>query len=300
MTVWAPPGPCVRQAWLALGSLTVGLEGPGWFCSSLDLGYPDVRDVTNSKPDADGVDDRTQFFAARTVTIDITALAGAGARIDAVGAQFAPFMVPSARPVLHYVLDRPGNPERTMTLRAAGYSWPIVGADGRDIHLQFVAADPAAVDPVEQTQTSFAGSSTALGRAYPLAFNRVYPSGGGSATDAIITSNGDLPVTPRLRIYGPITHAQATMQPASNVAAIQVVFAQSYSIAAGHYVEVSTAERTAFLDGDRSQSQIAFLDWSQSIWGVIPAHVAHYLILIGTSTSGVTQVQASWHDRYIA
>ena len=47
-------------------------------------------------------------MGTRVVSADITALAGAGARIDDVADNFAPFMVPSARPVLHYVLDRPG------------------------------------------------------------------------------------------------------------------------------------------------------------------------------------------------
>lgn len=295
MTWTPPPTTCVRQAWLTLGSLTVGLEGPGWFCPSLDLGFPDVRDVVSNKPDQDGIDDRTAYFGARTVTAEITALAGAGARIDAVAAQFAPFMVPSARPVLHYILDRPGAAERTMTLRAAGYSWPIVGADSRDIQLQWVAADPVAEDPVEKTATAWSGSSTAPGRLYNLAFNRVYPPGGGSATLGQVRSMGDLPFRPRLRIYGPITHARATVGGQT----IVVAFLQSYVINAGTYVEVSTANRTAYLNGDPSQSVIANLDWYQSTWGVLPVNVINQLALTGSSTSGISQVQAFWHDRYL-
>ena len=42
---------CVRRAWLALpDGRTIGLEGTGYFCSSLDLGYPAVREVTNPRP----------------------------------------------------------------------------------------------------------------------------------------------------------------------------------------------------------------------------------------------------------
>ena len=299
---WAPSPPVcgVRKAWLVLGGLTVQLENPagGWFCSSLDLGYPTVREVTNSKPDQDGVDDRTMYFGARTVSVDITALTGAGARIDAVAAQFAPFMVPSARPVLHYVLDRPGAAERTVMLRAAGYSWPIVGADQRDIQLQFVASDPAAIDPLERSATSYAGASSGPGRVYNLTFNRIYPTGGGSATEALVRTVGDLAIRPKLRIYGPITQARVTLQP-SGVVAIQVAFLPTFSINAGHYVEVSTAEHTAFLDGDPSQSVLAALDWYRSVWGVVPPNVAHFLTLAGSSTTGSTQVQATWHDRYL-
>jgi hypothetical protein len=302
MTWTPPPATCVRSAWLTLGSLTVGLEGPGWFCPSLDLGFPEVREVVSNRPDQDGIDDRTQYFGARAVTADITALAGAGARIDAVAAQFAPFMVPSARPTLHYVLDRPGSPERTMKLRAAGYSWPIAGPSQRDIQLQWVADDPAALDPAEQTVIAYRGSSSAAGRLYNLTFNRIYPTGGASPSTGHMVIGGDLPVRPRLRIYGPVTGAQVDMAPgtAGGPKAISVAFLNSFTIGAGHYVEVSTANRTAYLDGDASQSVIASIDWYRSVWGVLPANTTSYLtFIIGSTTSGITQVQASWHDRYL-
>ena len=299
MTWTPPPTVCVRRAWLTLGSLTVGLEGPGWFCPSLDLGYPDVRDVVSNRPDQDGIDDRTAYFGARTVTAQIAALATAGAQIDQVLTQFAPFMLPANRPTLHYVLDRPGAPERTIKLRAAGFSGPIEGAYERDIQLQWVADDPAALDPVEKTVTAWAGSSTQQGRTYNLTFNRVYPAGGGGPTIAALITVGDLPVRPRLRIYGPITAANVVVQAAGGVIGIVVKFLAGFVIAAGHYVEVSTANRTANLDGDPSQSVIASLDWYNSVWGVIPPNVTYYLSISGGSTSGVTQAQAAWHDRFL-
>ena len=291
---------CVRSAWLTLGALTVALEDPdaGYFCSSLDLGYPDVRDVTSDRPDQDGIDDRTAYFGARTVTADITALTGAGARIDAVAAQFAPFMVPSSRPTLHYVLDRPGTPERTIGLRAAGYAWPIAGPYERDIHLQWVADDPASLDPTEKTSTAWAGSSTTQGRTYNLTFNRIYPPGGGSKVDGVIRTVGDLGVRPRLKIYGPVTRALVNIGPGSNLV-LTVGFVPGYVINAGHYVDVDTARRSAYLDGDPSQSVIASIDWFASVWGVVQPGVTNNMWMSGGSTSGVTQVQAFWHDRYL-
>jgi hypothetical protein len=298
---WTAPNPvCVRKAWLTLGTLSVPLEGPGWFCPSLDLGYPDVRDVVSNRPDQDGIDDRTAYFGARTVTAQIAAIASAGAQIDQVLTQFAPFMIPSNRPTLHYVLDRPGAPERTIKLRAAGFSGPIAGAAERDIQLQWVADDPAALDPVEQTVIAWAGSSTIAGRAYNLTFNRIYPPGGGAGTTPRFQTVGDLPIKPRVRIYGPVTRPYVSIYPASpRVSQIVVLFLQSFSINAGHYVEVSTANRTAYLDGDISQSVIAGIDWSQSLWGVVPTHTDIWVSMTGSSTSGVTQAQVSWHDRYL-
>src|SRR5215831_18145121 len=132
---------CARTAWLTLDTRTVYLEDltKGYFCTELDLGYPEVREVMSNKPDAAGADDRTNLFGARVVSANITAAASAGAVIDDVADSFAPYMDPAARPVLHYVLDRPGTPERTLTLRAAAWSWPIAGPYDRDIHLQWVA-----------------------------------------------------------------------------------------------------------------------------------------------------------------
>ena len=137
---------CVRTAWLTLDGMSMPLENEaaGYFCGSLDLGWPVVREVVNDRPNADGTDDLTTLMGARAVTADITAIAGVGAVIDAVASGFGPFMVPSVRPVLHYVLDVPGAAERTLTLRASGYAWPIVGPFTRDVQLQWVAADPIA------------------------------------------------------------------------------------------------------------------------------------------------------------
>ena len=233
------------------------------------------------------------------MTAEIAALTEAGARIDAVAASFAPFMAPNVRPTLHYVLDRPGAAERTMVLRAAGYSMPIAGPDERDIQLQWVAADPAAVDPVEKSMTTWAGSSSQPGRTYPWTPPRIYPPGGSEPTTGLITTLGDLPVRPRIRIYGPITQAQAGIEPATSIYAISVAFLASFTIGAGHYVDVNVADRTAFLDGDPSQSVLASIRWDQSIWGVVPPNVVHYFWLQGTSTSGITQAVATWHDRYL-
>jgi hypothetical protein len=151
---------CVRKAWLVLGAQSIQLDNPaaGYFCQSLDLGTPIVRDVTVNRPDMHGMDDRSAYFAGRTVTVNIIALRGAGAQIDAVAASFAPYMLPGARPVLHYVLDRPGAPERVLTLRGESYDFPIVGPSQRDIVLTFVAADPVVRDPVTQSVTSYSGS----------------------------------------------------------------------------------------------------------------------------------------------
>jgi hypothetical protein len=293
---------CVRSAWLVLGAQTVQLESQpgGWFCESLDLGFPTVRTVVNNRPDVDGIDDRTQLMGERAVSAAIHTVAGPAASIDAVAAQFAPFMVPSVRPVLHYVLDRPGAPERTLTLRAAGYSWPIAGPFERKIQLQWVAADPVARDPAQHTATAFAGASSGGGRVYNLVFPRTYPGGGGSPSTATIMSAGDVAVRPLLRIYGPVTAPVVQFTPAAGI----VAFQSTLVVSAGQYVEVDCAQRTAYLNGDRAQNVLTQIDWAamnaNGSWPLIPPHTSITMAMTGSSTTGASQTQAFWNDGYLA
>jgi hypothetical protein len=293
---------CVRQAWLALpNGATMALDNPagGWSCQSLDLGSPVVRSVMANKPDADGIIDRTQYMGPRTVVAAVTAMAPL-ARIDDVADNFAPFMVPSVRPVLHFILDRPGAPERTLILRGDSYDWPIVGAAQRDIAMQWIAADPVARDVAAQVATAWAGNPN-NGRPYNLTFDRTYPVGSTSPVNGVIRTPGDVPVKPMLRIYGPITGASVQMttglQPTQY---FRVNFLSSYRIDAGNRVDVDTAAHTAVLNGDPTQSVLNQLDWSSTVWPLCPVNPdSTGLVLGGASTSGITQVQATWHDGYL-
>jgi hypothetical protein len=296
----------VRKAWLVLpGGQSIQLDNPaaGYYCQSLDLGAPIVRDVTTNRPDAHGMDDRTAYFAGRTVTVNITALSTGGASIDAIAASFAPFMLPGGpRPVLHYVLDRPGAPERVLTVRGESYDFPIVGPIQRDIVLTFIAADPVVRDPNVQLAVSWAGS-VGSGRTYPLVPPRIYPTGGAQVNATIIT-HGDLPAQPLLRIYGPITTPKVTFHTLVANTLSQVWMLPGVAIAAGHYVEIDTAARTANWDGYVVNGALGSLDWFNTIWPAVPPSPdGATMTLAGDASSGVmtgvTQVQASWQDEYL-
>jgi hypothetical protein len=295
---------CVRSAWLVLGSNTVLLEDStkGYFCTNLDLGAPAVRAVVNPNPDRTGETDRTRFMGGRVVEADVTALTGTGARIDDVMDNFAPFMDPSQRPVLHYVLDRPGTPERTMTLRAVAYDAKIAGAAQRDIVMQWEAGDPIAYDTTQQVKTAFTGSGTGAGRTYPLTFARVYPAGGGAPLGAVLVSYGDVAAHPLVRIYGPVTAPRLTMQvQPSTVGGPYFVFLSTLVLSAGQWVDIDTARHTVLLQSDPKQNALASVDWSQSSWPYIPPYPGSvFMTISGSSTSGVTQAQALWFDGFLS
>lgn len=293
---------CVRTAWLDLGGTILKLEDStmGYFCESLDLGYPAVREVVSERPDQNGIDDRTQYMGARVITADIKALVGAGAQIDAVASSFGPFMNPAVRPVLHYVLDRPGNPERSITVRASAYGWPVAGPFNRSIHLSWVAADPVIRDATTKMVAAWAGSGTGGGRIYNLTFNRTYPAGGSTATTATVAPLGDVGIRPMLRIYGPATFPQVSwyLYPSGQSGWIKTL--PGYQVLTGHYLEINTATKLVLVDGDPNQPAMTAIDWPNSSWPLIgPAPAYARMALSATSTSGNSQVQISWRDGYL-
>jgi hypothetical protein len=298
---------CVRSAWLTLGGRTLLLEdeSAGYFCTSLDLGSPAVRDNVSPNPDRDGAVDRTQYLGSRVVEADITALRGAGAQIDAVTSLFAPFMLPSARPVLHFVLDRPGAAERVLQLRGAQYAFKISGNEQRDIVLQWLAADPVVRDPDWNQAQSYAGTGQS-GRVYNLTFSRAYPTGTQAPTTGVIQTPGDVPVRPLVRVYGPISGPKIATQVVDDTGAaitaqLGMTFVGSARVDAGHWLDIDHQKHTVRLDSDPAQSMFSSVDWSRSSWLNVPPTPGYANItLTGTGTSPITQVVAIWQDGYLS
>lgn len=294
---------CVRRAWLTLGALSLPLEDEtaGYFCQSLDLGSPDIRDQTSSRPNADGIDDQTMFMGGRAVVAEVSALAGAGARIDAVASAFDPFMVPSARPVLHYVLDRPGAAERTLTLRAAGHSWPIAGPYQRDIHLQWVASDPYAYEPNDNTAAAWFGTPTETGRTYTDPYYVRHGRDYGNIQEAgpsvaYMLNGGDVPAYPMLRVYGPVSAPVITMGGGAG----QVRTTPDFRVDAADYVTIDSAKHLAYRGDNPDDSVISWIDFQNTAWPVLPPHTNTYLWPTGQDYTHVSQVTATWRNGFLS
>ena len=293
------PTTCIRRAWLTMGPLTMPLEdaAEGKYTTTLDLGYPTIRENVSNRPDAHGIDDRTSLWGARVVSANVLTRTPDAAYVDDVAAAFAPFMVPGVRPVLHYVLDRPNAREKTLTVRASNYAWPLTGGTKREIQLQWVAADPIARDPIVNEATAWAGTGAVLGRVYDLVFPRVYPVGAGLPSVGIITGHGEVPVQPYLRIFGPITDPRVTFDTTGPPVEHSQI-GMNYRIDAGHFVGIDTRTHTARLDD--STSVLSALDWAHLVWPLLPnAPDATTMALTGTGTTSASQVVASWQDGYL-
>jgi hypothetical protein len=156
------------------------------------------------------------------------------------------------------VLDRPGNPERTMVVAPRGYVAKIDSAFERKIQLQFVAADPIARDVATQSVTATVGATSAL-------FNTV----------------GQVPMKPLVRISavsGPLGTSSGTagtnnfqFRTLGTGSFGSLYFNNTYVLAAGHHIDIDCTARTAFLDGDPTQPVATQMDWTKTGWPVYPA-----------------------------
>jgi hypothetical protein len=298
---------CRRAAWLTLeDGRVVELEDDtaGYVCAALDIGAAEIREVVDNRPDAHGIDDRTRLMGARVVTAHIVA-GGWGTRtMDDIARSFGPFVVPSVRPVLHWITDSPETDyaERTLVLRAAGYTSPIEGASKRDMHLAWTAPDPVVRAAITRSALARPASTAMLGRRYPLTFNRVYPLEGAGAVIGQIVSNGDVDVLPLVRIYGPITAPSFTVTtypPGAATITQTFSFKPAFRLDAFHYVDVDCEQHTATLDDARRVE--ASIDWARSTWPVARAGgVLNTFVLNGASTDHTTQAGALWRDGFLA
>jgi hypothetical protein len=294
---------CIRKAWLELGGETLALEDDvaGYFCTELNLGYPEVRDVVNNRAGRHGVTDRSAFFGSRAISANITGRGGT-MTLDEIATVFAHWMLPDLRPELHYVLERPGQPERFVVVRAANYAWPISGASTRAVQLNWIAADPTMYDATECAAQATAGSGgVTTDRFYPLVFPREYLSGTGTTpTAGSIRSSGDTVLRPVFDIFGPITTPQLDLD-VTDGRKLRLWFNPGVRIDGGHHIEIDTAAHTAYWDADPAQPALSDLDWANSTWPVLPVLDDYTTMeLRGDSTTEATYARASWFDGFVS
>ena len=300
--------PCHRAAWLTLDNMSVPLEDDanGYVCAELDIGWPDIREVINNRPDFHGVDDRTRLFGARLVSARIVAGPWGARSMDENVRLFGPFLQPSARPVLHYTTETPSDDwsERTLVLRAATFSAPISGAEIREMHCAWVAADPIIRGAETRDAIARPYSTLAGGRSYPLTFDREYATGGAGGQLAFIVSPGESDVFVNVRLFGPIQapylYFTTDATPYTAQRNWQVRFKSTYRLDTLRFADIDTANHTLVDDlGNRLEGQI---DWSQTSWSSLPGNNQSSRMQVfglGGSTNHNTQALVTWTDGYV-
>lgn len=292
-----------RQAWLTLGDVALPLDdaGAGYACTELDLGYPEVREVSHNRPDFDGADDQTALFGPRSVTMTVVAWRGGAQELDDIVSLFTPFLSVRARPVLHLTEQSSTDREKLITLRAQAMGSPMTPPYTRVLNMSFVAADPYLYDATARQVAAWSGSTSPPGRTYDLTFDRWYPPGGGAPVTGYIINGGDVVAFPTFRIFGPVSEPTLSLvgQRGPN---FSMQFRAGFEVDQGHHVAIDTAERTALVDGDPARPVLSQVIWGAQglVWPALLPLVRYEMHLSGENTSGVTQVIATWREGFLS
>lgn len=293
---------------LTLGALALDLMDAdnGFLISAVDIGYPNVREDTSAIPARDGQWDNTARFGARVVSITGTMIPAPLGSRSMVLDTLAPFLVPSARPVLTYQIDA-DMPPRQLTLRASALSAPANDPTASAFQAAWVASDPVAYSTVTQT-VDLVPQGLVFGRTYAtpqgatvtptsgFTHPRTYPamSGGQAVT---VTNGGALPAWPLIQIFGDCTNPQVINDTVPGTLAVGTT-ARPLQVRAGEVLTIDTRNRLVYLGADPANSRYDFVDFAASSWWPLVPGPNHLRFNPSAATTAA-YATVQWADAYL-
>lgn len=251
------------------GDQEFAFQDPSWgnyddvTWTSLQVGSPEIRAATSPRVSGDGAFDRTRWHGARSVSLEARLAKAPAAKVDALSR----FLHPVRRPYL-VVTDTDWSPTaRRMMLRAEQWSTQELTHTSswfRDVQLQWTA--PSGVwESFDTYLFTAVVAGGAMGRTYPLVSPRTYPPTG-AAGAVSFTNPGNGLSDWVARLYGPCIGPRIT----NDLTGESVVFKSSLVLSVGEYVEVSSADLTAYANSDPTLSRLHHMDFATSTWWKVP------------------------------
>lgn len=272
----------------SLGTLTLdrtsGIVVVGW-----DLGWPTVRAASDPRPDANGEDDVTAYFGARTVTIDCRLPFSPALRQLAAG-RVRQFLDPARRIQAVWVSEQYGE------LRVYGRGDSVAnqiaeGMKAASMRLGVRVPSGLIESYAQRTAIVQPGSGTITGRSYDLSYDRSYPDT--AVPGALnITNAGTANAWPIIRIAGPCTN------PIVRNVTTGGKLAFTYTVAAGDQIEIDTYARTIRLNGLAASSLYDKVDFTTLAWPYLAPGVNDFRYE-PSSASSPSQAIVAWRDSYI-
>lgn len=225
--------------------------------TNLDKGYPEIREVVSPNPDYPGTHDLTRLYGSAAVTLDLEVYNTPSELIR----QLSQYLLPRSRPYL-VVTDTEWSSTRRISLRPSQFGGPVTGGVDhiyRQAQVSWIAPKGVWESDTLTTVSISADTGTSAGLTFSVIFPVTWPAGT-QAGLAELASDSTLDVFPVLRMYGPCTGPQVTLENTSET----LKFLSSLVLSAGEYVEVDTEARTALLNG--TVSRLSDLDYSVSEW----------------------------------
>lgn len=230
--------------------------------SSLDVSFPAVREVTEPRADDDGERDSTLLFGARGVALEMAVTDDVYAPANLLD-QVKAFLHPRTRPYL-YVVDDGWGQERRILLRVDQLAEPYAGyvaSQVRAVQLQWKAPDGIWEAADEVVETVNADVASTDGITLPLVLPLVFATT--TATGAAQIANfGAVPSHFVAQLYGPCTAPELVNETTGE----RIAFTSDLTLGPGEYVEISTRDRTAYLNSDTAQTRLRYIDWDVTSW----------------------------------
>lgn len=271
----------------------------GVIASSVDLGFPAVREVITDLPDQDGSYDETAYVGPRVVTITGNLGPGTNGSRGAARTALAPFLSASARPQLIVALDDDVS-QMSLTMRPADYTG-VVGPGGSTTNFtaSWKCADPLAYGLATNEVDIYPGSAGSVGRKYPKTFNYTYPVTPGAGGTSFITTSGNYKAFPVLQIDGPVTDPTIIwLDPITRIPTGPQIVIAGLTVSLGDYLQIDTKARTVYLNGDPNANRYAFLDFEATTWG--PLESGTNLLRFTTPSSVPPAVaRVFWRDAFL-
>lgn len=235
------------------------VESEGIVVSVLDLGFAEIREAAEARPDTDGVIDQTAFIGACVVTLSGTIVGTASVTRQAVLDRLKTFLWPGRRPYLVFQQE-PYSDVRRIRLRAKSHGAPISRPVTADFVVSWSGPDGVQEAYEEETTTFSASTDVEAGFTFDISFDLVFPESPPVGVTTV-TNDGNVNAYPIVRLYGPCTGPKVENQTLG-----RKIELPSLTIAAGDYIELDTRAKTIFLLGDPDQSVSNFFDFDVSDW----------------------------------
>lgn len=269
------------------GDRELNVDDEDIWLDELDLGFPAVRAVVQDRPQADGESDQTAHHGGRAVSMKLR-LVPVTRTLTALLDDLMYFCHPGRRPVL--VFEHDGS-ERQITLRADQQSAPITSPNSQAVQVAWRAPTGRILSSTEQVSAANPDAGEP-GRAYDLTFDRDYPDSVGIGR-ITVTNAGTTAADPIIRIFGPCTDPRI-----ANETVDKALEFTGLTIAAGDYLELDPAHRTARLNGLASSSRYGFLNFDTSEWWSLEPG-DNTIRFYPVTSSPPSQAQVRWHDAYL-
>lgn len=249
---------------VGLGRLDLECD-EGFVVASIEVGFPESRQVVRSRSLADGLFDDSRYLGSRVITVTVRMRSGGcdpkGTSQELID-QVMAYMSPRRRPRLVWSLQRDINEMRSTVVR--GFDAPVLidAYAYPTVVFQFVSSGSFLEAPEE---TCFIANpdipATETGRDYDLTFDRTYSPGG--PTDSIFVVNpGTVPADWTGTILA------SANQPNIVVNGYPISFNANggVNLIAGQTLNIDTKERTILLNNDVQESRYDRVNFEEWTW----------------------------------